>query len=182
VIFVSGGSKKKAKRPEGKKSPLKALKGKIRVLEGEMEKREKEFGELKEILQRVQADYENAMKRKEKETEIEKKRAEAEILKAFLPVLDSVEQALKHSQDSGLKELHSQLLNAFRQCGVSEINCGEKFNPDEMDCVLRASDSEKPEGAVLEEFQKGYRFGGGILRPAKVKANFPEEKKQGKEK
>ncbi len=176
---MAGELKKQSKQNADEK---KHLSEKIKALESELQKKQKEFTDLKETLQRVQADYENAMKRKEKEIAIAQNKALASVLSAFLPVLDSVEEALKHSKDKGLLELKSQLVKTFNQFGVFEIKSSEKFNPHEMECVMRASDPGKEDGMVLEEFQKGYMFNDSILRPAKVKVNFVEKKETKKAK
>ncbi|MEM0360421.1 MAG: nucleotide exchange factor GrpE [Candidatus Diapherotrites archaeon] len=180
-------------RIKGKKSPksaeraamaglelLEPLKKQIVDLQGEIEKRGREFEELKGLLQRVQADFENAMKRRDKETAMKEQRAKAEVLSCFLPVLDSVREALnKCPEDKGLKALFEQLWSAFQKNGVSEIQCKE-FDPNCMECVLRESVKEKKENEILEECQKGYMFNGLVLRPAKVKLNVVEaqEKKE----
>jgi len=87
---------------------------KASALESRLKAMKQEFLELKETLQRVQADFENAMKRKEKEISIREQRARAGILKSFLPVLDSVEEALKHSSEPGLKQLREQLFQLLK--------------------------------------------------------------------
>lgn len=156
-------------------------KGKTTELKAELEKKEKEARELKDLLQRVQADFENAMKRKEKEIAIREEKARARVLRDFLVVLDSVDEALKHSQaDSGLDELRKQFWQVFQQHSVSEITVGKEFNPHTMECVMRESIPGKEHETVLEEFQKGYLFKGSVLRPAKVKVNFLKEKKGSK--
>ena len=37
--------------------------------------------------------------------------------------------------------------------------------------MMKAEDPQKPDGLVLEEFQKGYALNGAVLRPAKVRVN-----------
>jgi len=143
----------------------------------------REIAELKDTLQHVQADYENAMKRKDKELALAKNKARASVLVGFLQVLDSIEEALKHSsQDKGLIGLREQMLSALKQSGVSEIECSLHFNPHKMDCVVRCCEPGKKDSEVLEVFQKGYTFNGDILRPAKVSVNFAGEKREEKKK
>ncbi len=148
-----------------------------------LEKKEKksESEELKSSLQRLQADFENAMKRKEKEIEQHKVKEKVTVLRSFLPVLDSLDESLKHSKDDGLKKVHEQFLQTLNSNGVKEIECFD-FNPHEMECLLRSSEKGKKENSVLEVFQKGYLFNDAVLRPAKVKVNVLEENSTEKEK
>ncbi|MCX6801739.1 MAG: nucleotide exchange factor GrpE [Candidatus Diapherotrites archaeon] len=167
-----------AKAAEEGKVLLDPLKRQVSELECEVEKRGKEFDELKVLLQTVQADFENAMKRRDKETAVKEDRAKATVLASFLPVLDSMQEALKKlPSDKGLKLLHEQFWNAFQKNGVSEIKC-VNFDPNCMECVLKENMPGKKDHEVLEECQKGYMFNGLVLRPAKVKINVLEEKKE----
>ncbi len=53
--------------------------------------------------------------------------------------------------------------------GLEEIkSVGEKFNPEIHEAV-EMLESEKPEGEILEEIQKGYKLNGKLIRAAKVK-------------
>lgn len=163
----------------GKKHSLKAKPErapKVRELEAKLGDMEKEFLELKTTLQRVQADFENAMKRKDKELFLMEQRGKASILKSFLPVLDSLENALKNSKETGLKQLKDQFIRVFKANGVSVVDTSGKFDHATMECLMRSCDPGKENNAVLEVFQKGYMFNDSILRPAKVKINACEEK------
>ncbi len=155
-------------------------KHKNHALEAKLKAMEQEFLELRETLQRVQADFENAMKRKEKEIALREQGAKASVLKAFLPVLDSVEEALKHSKEPGLKQLKEQLLQAFKANGVSVIDAKGKFNHKTMECMMCSCNPKKENDIVLEVFQKGYLFNGSVLRPARVMINACEEKNEKK--
>ncbi|MFH1234436.1 MAG: nucleotide exchange factor GrpE [Candidatus Diapherotrites archaeon] len=166
-----------AKAAEEGKNLLEPLKKQIADLQGEVERKGKEFEEFKGLLQRVQADFENAMKRRDKETEMKEGRAKAVVLASFLPVLDSAREAVKKCpEDTGLKLLYEQFWNAFQKNGVSEIKCAH-FDPNCMECILRENLPDKKDHEVLEECQKGYMFNGLVLRHAKVKVNVLEEKK-----
>ena len=153
---------------------------KTRTLEAKLKAMEREFLDLRDTLQRVQADFENAMKRKGKEVALREQSAKASILKAFLPVLDSVEEALKHSKEPGLKRVWEQLWQVFKGNNVSVIDVRGKFNHVTMECMMRSCDPKKENDVVLEVFQKGYLFNGLVLRPAKVMINACEEKNEKK--
>jgi len=139
------------------------------------DKKEKkcDCSELEASLQRLQADFENAMKRKEKEIEQHKVKEKVTVLRSFLPVLDSLAESLKHSKDGGLKKVHEQFVQSLKANGVKEVECLE-FDPHEMECLMKSSEKGKKENSVLEVFQKGYLFNDAVLRPAKVKVNVIE--------
>jgi hypothetical protein len=54
---------------------------------------------------------------------------------------------------------------------------GEQFDPAMHQAMTQQSDPDKEENVVLEEFQKGYRLNGRVIRPSRVIVNkLPEEK------
>jgi len=155
---------------EGRKKP-----GKEGPVKSELE-------ELKETLQRVQAEFENSRKRLEKEKHEFSKLANATIVKELLPLLDSMEAAENgiREQDNvskdeaveGIELLKKQLLAILRSHGLEEIECLEKcFDPMLHDCVMQGKEKEKKDEIVLEELQKGYLLNGKVLRHSKVKVN-----------
>ncbi len=127
--------------------------------------------ELTETLQRLQAEYENYRKRKEVEVEKHKQNANIDLIKRLLPVLDSFELALSNKSTKNLKQglelIYSQFLSVLEDEGLEEINA-EKFDPYLHEALLVEA-SDKPEGTIIEVFQKGYKIRGTVLRPAKVK-------------
>lgn len=138
--------------------------------------------ELKETLQRVQADFENSRKRMEKEKEEFMAQANSGIVKELLPLLDSVDSAEKNTEQAeaitkeeakkGIELIKKQLLAILKAHGLKEMECtGKKFDPMQQEALMQGKDEEKEEGTVLEEFQKGYTLNGKVLRHAKVKVN-----------
>lgn len=138
-------------------------------------KKDKEISELTELLQRVQADFENYKKRiiQEKETLI--KNSNKELIAEMLPVLDSFELALKNSKNyedfkKGVEIIYSQFFALLEKNGLRPINAkGEKFNPYIHEALMQ-EEAEKP-GIILEEFQKGYMLNDTVLRTSKVKVS-----------
>ncbi|MBI2142854.1 nucleotide exchange factor GrpE [Candidatus Woesearchaeota archaeon] len=141
----------------------------------------KQLDDYKESLQRLQAEFENYKKRVEKEKLQFRQFAAAEIVKSFLPVLDSFELALKSVNAGGsgndekvikgLELLYAQFYSALESQGLRPIKAvGEKLDPYRHEVLMQeaTSDSGK-DGVVVEEFQKGYALNGVILRYSKVK-------------
>ena len=46
---------------------------------------------------------------------------------------------------------------------------GEQFNPELHDAVETAEVEPEDEGKVIAEYERGYRMGDRLLRPARVK-------------
>ena len=133
-----------------------------------------ENAELLDLLKRVQADFENYKKRVEKENHEVRKYAAKNILVKFLPTLDHFELALKHKESKeefvkGVELIYAQLVDLLKREGIQHIEAeGKPFDPH-MHEALMAEASEKPDGEVLEEFQKGYTLNGRVIRPSRVK-------------
>jgi len=140
------------------------------------DERDQKIEELTDTLKRLQAEFENYKKRTEKEQVEFVKYAHAEVIASMLPVLDSFEIALKNTIDKekfveGMKIVYAQLHSLLEAEGLSPIkSVGENFDPYKHE-VLMKEESDKPEGTILEEFQKGYMLNDKVLRFSKVKVS-----------
>lgn len=124
---------------------------------------------------RLQAEFENFKKRKEKELSEFRSYANEELVRELLPVLDSLEQALMinpgegKAMQEGLELILGQLKETLKRTGLREIvSTGESFDPRQHEAVLLVETTAQPENTVLEEVQRGYLFKDKVLRPAKV--------------
>jgi len=142
--------------------------------ESKAAEKEDKAAEYKEMLQRLQAEFENYRKRTEKEVQRYKEYAAAEFAKKALPVLDSFELALKHSDSNaeklkkGIELIYAQLYTMLYAEGLKPIDAaGKRFDPYVHEAMMH-QESEK-EGVVLEEMQRGYMFKEAVLRHSKVK-------------
>lgn len=131
---------------------------------------EVEVVELKNQLMRALADYDNLRKRTDLEKEIWIKFASERILVALLPVLDSLEEALKHLQDQGLAMAVGEFKKIFSEEGLEEIQpkVGEEFN-HEIHEVIEVEDGGQKD-TIAEVALNGWKFKEGkVIRFAKVK-------------
>ncbi len=133
--------------------------------------------------QRVSADYANFQKRVPKQITdticYEKER----FIKTLLPALDNFESALgglrdAHSAENtdvlikGVRIIYDQMLDILKSHGVEQIKAlGEKFDPALHEAMTQKVEPEQEENIVLEEFQKGYKLNGRVIRPTKVIVN-----------
>ena len=175
-------AKKDAKTEEQKKEPAKHEKNnEIENLRKELEQKNKTVEELTDTLKRLQAEFDNYRKRIDKEKTEFRKYAHAEIIAGILPIIDSFEIALKNAADSekfidGIKLIYAQIYSMLESQGLRPIKTdGEKFDPYKHE-VLMKEESDKPEGTILEEFQKGYMLNDKVLRFSKVKISADNKK------
>ena len=136
---------------------------------------ENEAAALRERLARLQAEFENARKRALKEQQEFREYALFDAAKAFLPVADSFERALRLSLAeslslrSGLELIHKQLLDALVKIGVRPIEAkGQRFNPAMHEAIEVIETDLVEDQHVLEELQRGYMFKERLLRPTRV--------------
>lgn len=138
--------------------------------------------ELTETLQRLQAEFENYQKRTIKSNQEYKEFATAFLIEEILPVLDTLEQGIKHNKEFAL--IYEQLYMVLKKNGLEKINTieGEKFDHEIMDCLMKEN-SPLEEDKVVKVLLNGYFLNKKILRPVKVsissglKENKNEESK-----
>ncbi len=145
------------------------------------EEQKKKTDEYREMLQRLQADFENYKKRIEREKTEQQKYSCAHLIAKLLPVLDSFEMAIKNKNTSeherfakGMELVYAQLHSLLKEEGLERIDAlGERFDPYRHEALMQ-EDSEK-ENIVLEEFQKGYLLKDKVLRHSRVKIGRKKE-------
>ena len=139
--------------------------------------------DLIDTLKRLQAEFENYQKRTEKEKQLIREYAAADVIERLLPVIDAIELAKKNagneaSYKQGIELIFRQLADILKAMGLMPIEAkGKPFSHEEHEVMLRDPSSEK-EDTVLEELQKGYRFNERIIRHAKVKVAAPMEQEK----
>lgn len=142
----------------------------------EAEKLRVERDALLDRLARLQAEFDNARKRAAREQQEFREFAAADVIRNFLPVLDSFERALKApakgSEDfrSGFELMYRQLQDALQKLGVQPVPAeGKPFDPRVHEAIEMVDTTEAEDHQVLEELQRGYKYKDRLLRPAMVK-------------
>jgi molecular chaperone GrpE len=148
-------------------------------LQGQVDALAREKVALYDQLLRRSAEFENYRRRIARERSDAHQRARVEVLLEFLPVVDNFERALSSLEDSGgdaealrhgVELIHKQFKDALTKFGLEPVDAlGQTFDPHLHEAVtIEATDKHK-ENTVIEEFQRGYKIGDKLLRPAKVK-------------
>ncbi len=135
-----------------------------------------ERDEARDQLLRFRAEFDNYRKRMIREGEQIRKTAARNLIEDLLPVLDNLERALGHAADPVndpvlqgvdmvVKSLHEKLAGH----GLERITAlGQPFDPNIHEALAHQASEEHPPDTVVAEYDRGYRLGDTVLRPAKV--------------
>lgn len=153
-------------------------------VETELQKFRQERDQYLDRLARLQAEFDNYRKRAVREQQDYRDYALADALKAFLPILDSLDRAAKSenpdvdSYRSGVELIDRQFHDALSKLGVKPIEAaGAKFDPNLHQAVQMVHTEEAPDNTVIDEMQRGYTLKDRLLRPAMVRvASNPNHK------
>lgn len=149
-------------------------------LREELSQLQKERDELFAQLQRVSADYANFQKRAPKQISDTVTYEKEKIFRTLLPALDNFEHTLASADSAetvevlvkGIAIVYDQMLDILRSHEVEQIEAlGEKFDPAFHQAMMQRAESDEEDGVILEEFQKGYRLNGRVIRPSRVVVN-----------
>lgn len=150
----------------------------IAELRLELRKAQKEAGEHKSQALRLQADFINFRKRKEKEMGDTVRFANEDLVKELLPVLDNFDRTLdaidKTDNLAAVKEGITLVSNSMRRqlnkIGLEPIDSkGKKFDVNVHDAITSIPvEEEKKKGVVIDEVEKGYKLKDKVIRFSKV--------------
>jgi molecular chaperone GrpE len=131
------------------------------------------------LAQRTKADFENYRKRSIREAALAQERGIARLAKELLPAMDNLDRALTavetHKEDnheqlvSGIKLVHADVISALNRAGIEAFSPeGEAFDPQWHEAVAQQPLEGALPGTVAEVYQRGYKLGETVLRPARV--------------
>lgn len=129
-------------------------------------------------LVRAVAETENQKKRIEADVERERKYGNEKLLKALIPVVDSLELALQHTDPNneavkptieGVQNTVTLLLKELSKFGVTAVDpLNQPFDPNLHQAISMAPSNEVEANCVMSVMQKGYTLNGRVVRPAMV--------------
>ena len=170
---------------EVRNEELPVSRGEIDQLQAEYEQLKKERDGLIDRLARMQADFENARKRAEKEKADFRDYATGSVVEQFLPVLDNFELALKSAGTTeqlkaGVELIVKQMEEILRGFQVQPVaTVGHEFDPRHHEAMGSVERDDLPDQQVAEEIRKGYRLREKLLRPALVRVvSNPKQKSE----
>lgn len=147
---------------------------KLKQLQEKLKKCEEMKEEYLAGWQRARADLINARKDDEKRNQEFLKFANASLVAEIMTVLDSFDLALAEANgdskfSKGVFLIKMQLEDILKRYGLESIKSVDEKANLQLHEIVQEVESEKEEGIILEEIQKGYMLFGKVLRPARVK-------------
>ncbi len=126
---------------------------------------------------RQTAELENYKKRAARERQEALTYANESLLQKLIPTLDTFEMALAAAKPEpatqglrdGLIMVSNQLKSTMAEAGLEEIDAtGKTFDPNAHEAVSQEETKDAPEGRVVRQIRKGYKFRQRLIRPAGV--------------
>jgi len=138
-------------------------------------------GESWEKLLRLQADFENARKRWERDRNEFARFANENLICDILTIVDELERSVELSQQKhedytaflkGVEMILAHLHDLLKKNGVCCIKAeGKCFDPNYHEALMQVENDELPENTVVDEMQKGYTLNEKVIRTAKVQVS-----------
>ena len=134
-----------------------------------------ERDQLLDRLARLQAEFDNARKRQEREKQEFRDYATGSVVEQFLPVIDNFALALGANASvdqlrSGVELIVKQMDETLRTLNVQAVpTIGQQFDPRIHEALGTIEREDLPDHSVAEEIRKGYRIRERLLRPALVR-------------
>jgi molecular chaperone GrpE len=137
----------------------------------------KVYDELYDRYRRLQAEFDNFRKRTEREKQELKVFGSERLLQDLLPVMDSLELALRHARETetppalteGVSLVQKQFAAVLERHGLTGIEAlGTPFDPRYHEALIHLDSPDHDDNTVIEEHQKGYLLGNRTLRPSRV--------------
>jgi len=132
----------------------------------------KEKQEYMDGWQRAKADYVNLLKRIETDAKASELKGKIQSIEILLPAFDALERAKEHGEiPEGFLAIARQIENAFAALGLEEVGkVGDKFDPTFHEAFAQdAAETIETDDIITAILEKGWKIGGFVIRPAKVK-------------
>lgn len=143
--------------------------------EAEIQRLKDELRARHDMYLRAVADCDNYRKRVERDQAKTIRNGRRDLILTLIEITDELERAFQHSGQSpealeeGIQIVYRLLLTRMAAEGIVPFASeGEAFDPRYHEAVATEAKESCAPGTVIEEIQKGYRWGDEVLRPAKV--------------
>lgn len=156
-------------------SQIDSLKTRVKELEEERDRLRHELADLRDKFLRARADYDNLVKRANKESQETIRFAKASFILRLIALVEALEALGGHLEPKlgpeakGFRLVQEDARKILHDEGVKEIpGKGKPFNHRLHQAVERVERADAGEGVIVEVVQRGYQWGEDILRPALV--------------
>jgi molecular chaperone GrpE len=162
-------------------SPAEELPDEKAVLQRQLEEERAKAAEYLDGWQRARAELANARKRWTRESSQTYFNAVADVIGRLLPAMDDFERAIETRPEEsvdrgwvdGVSMIYRKLRAFLEQQGITPIEAepGTPFDPERHQAVTHEPHETLEAGAIIAEFQKGYKLKERIVRPAMVRVS-----------
>ena len=137
---------------------------------------QREAAEWKDKYLRLHAEWDTYRRRTKEQQEVQKALAAEKLVTSLIPVIDDLERSIDYAEKNGetglLEGVRAELtkfVDTLKKDGVDVIDPkGEAFEALEAQAVGTVEDPDQPDETVNDVYQKGYKIGSKVLRPAMV--------------
>jgi len=150
--------------------------------EEQLKKCEQDKKEYLEGWQRAKADFVNYKRDEVARFTTAIQFASEDLFRELIAVLDSFDFGITAMEkqgdvEKGVYMIRAQFEDVLRRRGLERIaiTAGEPFNPSVAEAVAEI-ESQHPQGAVVEEIERGYMLHDKVLRPSRVKISKGQTK------
>lgn len=142
-----------------------------------VKKAEAEMVEWRDKFMRLHAEWDTYRRRTAEQRAEERVNATEKLVEALIPVIDDFERTIDYAEKNGEKGLlggveavRTKFVDTLIKEGVEVLDPqNEAFDALESQAISSYEDTTVPDETVTEVFQKGYKMGRKVLRPAMVK-------------
>lgn len=142
----------------------------------ELEQAKSQAKEWQDKYLRLHAEWDTYRRRMKEQRAEEKQRATEGLMKNLIPVVDDFDRTLAYAKEngeggllSGVEAVYNKFTDALVKDGLEIIDpAGKAYDALEAQAVGVVEDDSVPDETVAKVFQKGYRMGTKVLRPAMV--------------
>ncbi|MDQ1469314.1 MAG: molecular chaperone GrpE [Bryobacterales bacterium] len=135
-----------------------------------------DLGREHDLYLRALADFDNYRRRVQRDRATSAASARRDIILPLLEVLDGFDRALPYLSTApepvaeGVQAIQRRLLDLLGAQEVTSFKAvGEPFDPAAHEAIDAVDSTDYDSGIVTDEVQRGYRMGGELLRPARVR-------------
>ncbi len=137
---------------------------------------QKEAAEWKDKYVRLHAEWDTYRRRQKEQAKEQKALAAEKLVSSLIPVIDDLERSIDYAKKNGetgllggVEAVLAKFVDTLEKDGVVVIDPkGEPFEALEAQAVGTVDDASQPEETVADVYQRGYKMGRKVLRPAMV--------------
>lgn len=152
------------------------LEAQLADVQEQLEAAQAETKDWQDRFLRLQAEWDTYRRRTNEQREAEKALASENLVMSMLPIIDDFERAIDYAEKNGeadllggVKAVHTKLLDVLGKDGVTVIDpVGQPFDAMEQQAVSIIPDDSQYDETVANVYQRGYKMGKKVLRPAMV--------------